>query len=385
MTDLPASWRSDPTGRHDHRYWDGTRWTDHVADAGVASTDPYTEPPAAPDAEPPSIAADASSEPASALSWDPHSPTSVAGAGASEPDTGAGDATAATPSGWSRPSEPTTPEPDGSTESAPIAGWASSPSSGWSTDRTEVTPAATAAAATTEVTPIVDAAPVPDPSVAPGAPGPDGDAAGPVPPIGPDPDAGSSGSRRNVVIALGVLAVVAVVAFLALSGDDDDLSSSAISNRLSESLQADSDLSDDDADCVADHIVERVGPERLGGVDFTSDTAPEGEVGSDFVEAYADAVRECDVRAFAVDDGGDGGDPDPGVTIPDVGDLDSFRDQLADQYEQMLGLTREKADCLADAMGEAVSKGELDEQDAFGDFFEYLERCDISFSELTDA
>jgi len=36
----PAAWHADPTGRHDHRYWDGERWTEHVADAGVASTDP---------------------------------------------------------------------------------------------------------------------------------------------------------------------------------------------------------------------------------------------------------------------------------------------------------------------------------------------------------
>lgn len=33
-------WHPDPTGRHQHRYWDGSRWTDDVADAGVASTDP---------------------------------------------------------------------------------------------------------------------------------------------------------------------------------------------------------------------------------------------------------------------------------------------------------------------------------------------------------
>ncbi len=36
----PAAWHPDPTGRHEHRYWDGDRWTEHVADAGVATTDP---------------------------------------------------------------------------------------------------------------------------------------------------------------------------------------------------------------------------------------------------------------------------------------------------------------------------------------------------------
>lgn len=36
----PASWHPDPTGRHQLRYWDGSRWTDHVADNGVQSTSP---------------------------------------------------------------------------------------------------------------------------------------------------------------------------------------------------------------------------------------------------------------------------------------------------------------------------------------------------------
>ncbi|MDW3220361.1 MAG: DUF2510 domain-containing protein [Acidimicrobiales bacterium] len=36
----PADWYTDPYGRHDHRYWDGTAWTDHVATAGQQSVDP---------------------------------------------------------------------------------------------------------------------------------------------------------------------------------------------------------------------------------------------------------------------------------------------------------------------------------------------------------
>ena len=35
----PAGWYADPTGRHQHRYWDGAAWTDHVADDGVRSID----------------------------------------------------------------------------------------------------------------------------------------------------------------------------------------------------------------------------------------------------------------------------------------------------------------------------------------------------------
>jgi len=33
-------WLPDPAGRHQYRYWDGARWTDDVADGGVAATDP---------------------------------------------------------------------------------------------------------------------------------------------------------------------------------------------------------------------------------------------------------------------------------------------------------------------------------------------------------
>lgn len=38
-------WQPDPTGRHDYRYWDGTRWTDDVSDAGATSVDPIGGPP----------------------------------------------------------------------------------------------------------------------------------------------------------------------------------------------------------------------------------------------------------------------------------------------------------------------------------------------------
>ena len=45
-----AGWYPDPRGRHEHRYFDGTQWTDHVADDGRGSTDPVNAPlpPAAP-------------------------------------------------------------------------------------------------------------------------------------------------------------------------------------------------------------------------------------------------------------------------------------------------------------------------------------------------
>lgn len=35
-----AAWHPDPSGRHEHRYWDGQTWTDQVSDAGEVTTDP---------------------------------------------------------------------------------------------------------------------------------------------------------------------------------------------------------------------------------------------------------------------------------------------------------------------------------------------------------
>ena len=43
----PANWYPDPTSRHQHRYWDGNAWTDHVSNNGVQSTDPVAGPPTA--------------------------------------------------------------------------------------------------------------------------------------------------------------------------------------------------------------------------------------------------------------------------------------------------------------------------------------------------
>ncbi len=35
-----GQWAPDPSGSHELRWFDGTRWTDHVTDAGVPSLDP---------------------------------------------------------------------------------------------------------------------------------------------------------------------------------------------------------------------------------------------------------------------------------------------------------------------------------------------------------
>jgi hypothetical protein len=43
-SDLPLwpGWHSDPTGRHETRYFDGVGWTDHVVDSKRPSRDAFT-------------------------------------------------------------------------------------------------------------------------------------------------------------------------------------------------------------------------------------------------------------------------------------------------------------------------------------------------------
>jgi hypothetical protein len=41
---VDAGWRTDPTYRHELRYWNGVEWTEHVSDRGVQATDAYATP-----------------------------------------------------------------------------------------------------------------------------------------------------------------------------------------------------------------------------------------------------------------------------------------------------------------------------------------------------
>jgi len=40
-----AGWLSDPTGRFEYRYWDGSQWTENVSRAGQTASDPLGPPP----------------------------------------------------------------------------------------------------------------------------------------------------------------------------------------------------------------------------------------------------------------------------------------------------------------------------------------------------
>jgi hypothetical protein len=52
MTGPAPGWQPDPTGRHEYRYWDGTKWSDDVSDGGVTANDPAAGAPDATQAQP---------------------------------------------------------------------------------------------------------------------------------------------------------------------------------------------------------------------------------------------------------------------------------------------------------------------------------------------
>jgi hypothetical protein len=45
VVDDPASWKPDPLGRHELRWWNGTAWTDDIANSGVVSKEGQRTPP----------------------------------------------------------------------------------------------------------------------------------------------------------------------------------------------------------------------------------------------------------------------------------------------------------------------------------------------------
>lgn len=42
LVTMPGSWRPDPFGRNQYRWFDGSSWTEHVANNGLVSTDPVS-------------------------------------------------------------------------------------------------------------------------------------------------------------------------------------------------------------------------------------------------------------------------------------------------------------------------------------------------------
>jgi len=345
MTDSTPGWQPDPTGRHDHRYWDGSRWTDDVADAGVAATDPYDGPLG-------SGTEDASEAPPAEAA-----PGSEAGEAAAPDDATTADVPAPG-------TEPTVVGP------APVG----DPTSTWP------------AAGANPPPPSYTAPPPPTMPVAPAAAA-----------------AASSGSKKGLLIGAGVLVLVALAvgAFLLL-GSDDDGDRDELRAEIISVLNEDGDLTDGQAECLADHMIDELGEERLEGVDFSADEPP-AELEDDFTDAAFSGLEECDIDLSEVaggedeptDDGAtddtatddtatdstDGGFGTDGLPSGDFGP--EFEEMLADIYADSFGISQEKADCLAGKIADAMESGELSEEEMMNDIFGYFSDCDISMSEIS--
>ncbi|MGV3757944.1 MAG: DUF2510 domain-containing protein [Actinomycetota bacterium] len=340
MTDSTPGWQADPTGRHDHRYWDGSRWTDDVADAGVAAKDPYEGPADAGPAEDaaPTDAGPAGTEPTAVTPVPEPEPTTVT-------PTPAADPTAAWPAAGANPPPPSYSGPPPPT--------------------VPVTPAAAANA--------------------------------------------SSGSKKGFLIGLGLLVLIAlgVGAFLLLGGDDDD-DRERIHAGLVSAFNEDDTFTDAQADCLADHIIDELGEDRLKDVDFSADDPP-ADLEDDLFAAADSGLEACEIDMFGTDGGTDDGATDDGATDDgstddsstddgatdddfgtDLGDLGTdsefgpeFEEMLADIYADSFGISQEKAECLAGKIADAMDSGQLDEEEMMGDIFEYFSDCDISMSEIS--
>jgi hypothetical protein len=445
MTDATAGWKSDPTGRHDHRYWDGSAWTEHVSDAGVAATDPYdgAPEPAAPPVPTPSATEPALEAPAAVVdspapteptstSWMTKESTEEGTEWAADPEpvapssTFAGPAAADAPpteapvvSSWAsptvvnQPTEPVTPTP------APIPAPASDePTTEFRMTEGETTFGADTAfgtGANEAPTAVEGATSVEPPSAGdeptlgqptfspldptatwPVAPSSAEAPAAPTftpPPTAESPGDGSDGARRRLLIGVGVVALVAILAGVFLLGGDDDDGGGDLQTRIANQIRegGQSGLDQEEAECLAGELIDEVGADKLERVDFTAEAPPE-DIADEINDAFVAAIPTCDIElGGSADerDEGDTGSPDdtePGDGSADStlspGQLDEFRDLLATQYRDNLGLSEEKSDCLADTMADAIESGELDENQSFDAFFQYLETCDISVSEL---
>ncbi|MDP1820450.1 MAG: DUF2510 domain-containing protein [Acidimicrobiales bacterium] len=418
MTDMTPSWQADPTGRHDHRYWDGTSWTEHVADAGVAAVDPY---------DGPAAGAATSADPAGLSTGWGATPTEDAGAGASTwgggtatgwgapapsgaadaPTTGTGwnataaaTPTASTPTTWgASASEPTTHEPETSepeaatpaaeadTQAFPAAG---EPTTVWGASETPFTDTGTQATVERDVY---------EQTVAPAV------RAEGEPPKGQ--------GKALLLVGLALFAVVALVVAILLTNDDEDAGGDGdLTSRVSEELREDdgvlAGVPTEDADCVADHIVDQIGPERLDGVNLGEEPPP--DLSGDLAAALTGGINACEIDAEQLTgdgstigaetddetDGraedGDGSDAAADDTVTadggndvDLTDPDQLDQVLVESFTSAYGIDRERAECLASRLTDAMREGTTDPNNPFGtqeEYVEHLEACDITPEEV---
>ncbi len=206
----------------------------------------------------------------------------------------------------------------------------------------------------------------------------------PVPPFDPSLAAGAAaGSRKGVMIAAGVLVALAVVAVgLLLTGDDDDDGErNRIRRGIAGAINEDSDLTAKQANCIADAIIDKIGTTRLKDVDFSADEPP-ADMAADITSAAMGSLARCgiDLAEMMGDLGNVSGGDNPfggDVNLPP-----GFDEQLAEIYENGMGLPRAKARCLAEKILAAINSGDLSEEEAMSEFFAYFAACNIDMNEF---
>src|SRR5690606_27084177 len=87
-------------------------------------------------------------------------------------------------------------------------------------------------------------------------------------------------------------------------GDDDDGDRDRIHAGLVAALNEDDVFTDEQADCLADHIIDDLGEDRLKGVDFSADEPP-AEIEDDLFDAAQTGMAECEIDMFGSDGGED--------------------------------------------------------------------------------
>jgi hypothetical protein len=382
MSDNSPSWKPDPTGKHDHRYWDGSQWTDNISDAGVAGTDPY-EAGAAADAD--ATVADASTVADAPASPEPPAPLDPTVATPVPP---APDTTAAWPTTPAAPGGPTPPPPYVPT--APGSG-------GGGSKRGLLVGGGILAAIAIAVVAFLA--------------------------LGSDDD------DSNVRAQLASKLQEEIGA--ELSDDDADCLADFFVDDLGEDAFDDVDFDAEEAPpelqdafvesgenaveaCNIDEAALGTDGGTDGGTDDTDGStdgdAEEGEYGSDpeldalydacgtgdyeaCDQLYNDSPPGSEYEAFGetcgeindpsgscvnLYEGEDGGTDD----ATDSGDLDSYEEVLTDTFESTLGISREQAECLAGNMRDAIESGDLSEDEAYTEYLDFLQDCDIDLSEI---
>lgn len=98
-------------------------------------------------------------------------------------------------------------------------------------------------------------------------------------------------SRSSRLVALAALALALPV--VGCTGGEE-VTDADVAEELSTDLQSAAGLSADDADCVAEQMVDEVGADELRDIDFAADEPPEDDQ-EELAAAVLEALSDCDV------------------------------------------------------------------------------------------